>query len=59
MWLLVASIGDSDFVPDAVVSRAKSCVNGMCERWVTTAGLPIARFSAPWGDIDHPDAVVK
>ena len=57
--LLTVSIGDAEFVPDAVVSRANSCDNRMCERWASIAGLPIARFSAPWGDIDHPDAVVK
>ena len=59
MRLLAASVNHSDFIPDAVVSRSNSGADPVCERWADSAGLPIARFSTPWGDTDHPDAVVK
>lgn len=59
MRLLAKAVNYSDFIPDAVVSRSNGDADPVCERWADSAGLPIARFSSPWNDTDHPDAVVK
>lgn len=59
MRLLAASVNHSDFIPNAVVSRSNGGADSVYERWADSAGLPIARFSTPWDETDHPDAVVK
>lgn len=57
--LLSTAVSLADFVPDVVVSGTASGADMAGEQWATSAGLPVARFPAPWGDTDHPDAVVK
>ena len=57
--LLSTAVSLADFVPDVVVSGTASGADMAGEQWATSAGLPVARFPAPWGDTDHPDAVIK
>lgn len=45
--------------PDAVVSGTARGVDQAGEDWADARDLAIARFPAPWDDLDHPDAVVK
>jgi hypothetical protein len=30
-----------------------------CRVWATRHGVPVEPYPAPWGDIDHPSAVVR
>lgn len=59
MRLLAKAVNHSDFVPDVVVSGTATGADMAGERWASSAGLPVAKFPAPWGETEHPDAVVK
>jgi hypothetical protein len=57
--LIGDALATADVEPDAVISGTADGVDSVGESWATEAGLPIARFPAPWDDTDHADAVVR
>lgn len=57
--LIDTALDDAPFSIDAVVSGTASGIDTAGEQWAADNDAPVAQFPAPWGDTDHPDAVVR